>query len=179
MSELSAKPNRSLIWVRILSVAVPLLVAALMGIREKFDLGDWVYNLPHVIAILNSLTALSLIMALVAIKKKNVALHKTMNTTALVLGAIFLLCYVTYHASANSTDFGGSETMRYVYLFFLISHILLSISVVPLVLMAFYHAWNNDFIKHKKLVKYTFPIWLYVSVSGVIVYLFISPYYQF
>ena len=179
MSDLAKTKNNSLLLVRVLSVAVPLLVAALMGIRQKLDLGDWVYTLPHVIAVLNTLTSLCLIMAVVAIKKKNVTLHKALNTTALVLGACFLLCYVTYHASADSTAFGGSDTMRYIYYFFLVSHIVLSISVVPLVLMSFYHAWNNDFEKHKKLVKFTFPIWLYVSVTGVVVYAFISPYYQF
>lgn len=179
MSDLAKTKKNSLLIVRVLSVAIPLLVAALMGIRQKLDLGQWVYTLPHVIAILNTLTSLCLIMALVAIKKKNIALHKAMNTTALALGACFLLCYVTYHASADSTDFGGTDTMRYIYYFFLISHIILSVSVVPLVLMSFYHAWNKDFQKHRKLVKYTFPIWLYVSLTGVIVYVFISPYYQF
>ena len=178
MSELTqTKNNNSLIAVRVLSVAIPLVVAALMGIRQKLDLGEWVYTLPHVIAVLNTLTSLCLIAALVAIKKKNISLHKSLNTLALALGALFLLCYVTYHASAESTSFGGDETMKYVYYFFLITHIVLSVSVVPLVLMSFYHAWNKDFDKHKKLVKFTFPIWLYVSVTGVIVYLFISPYY--
>lgn len=166
-------------WVRILSVAIPLVVALLLGIRQKLDLGDWVFNLPHVIGVLNSLTALCLILALVAIKQKKVALHQRLNTTALVLGAIFLLCYVTYHASAESTPYGGDGALRTVYYALLISHIVLSVSVVPLVLLAFYHAWNKDFNKHKRIVKYTFPIWLYVSVSGVAVYALISPYYQF
>jgi putative membrane protein len=179
MSELTTKPNTSLRWIRILSVAIPLVVAILLALPYKLSLGDWVYNLPHAIGILNSLTALCLIIALAAIKKKNVSLHKTMNTAALVLGAVFLVCYVLYHASANHTPYGGDGALMYVYYTLLISHIVLSISVVPLVLLAFYHAWNKDFEKHKKLVKYTFPIWLYVSVSGVAVYLLISPYYQF
>ncbi|MCE7993161.1 MAG: DUF420 domain-containing protein [Roseivirga sp.] len=174
-----AKSKKSLRWIRILSVAIPLLVAALLGMRQKLDLGQWVYNLPHVIGVLNSLTAFCLIMALAAIKKKNVALHQKMNTAALVLGAVFLVCYVTYHASADSTPYGGDGALKYVYYTLLISHIVLSISVVPLVFLAFYHAWTKDFEKHKKLVKYTFPIWLYVSVSGVAVYMLISPYYQF
>lgn len=169
--------RKRLIAIRVLSVAIPLVVGLLMGIREKFDLGEWVHNLPHVIGVLNSLTALSLIIALVAIKKKNIGLHKTMNTTALVLGAIFLLCYVTYHASAESTPYPGEGALRTVYYGLLISHIVLSISVVPLVLFAFYHAWNGDYDKHRKIVKYTFPIWLYVSVSGVAVYALISPHY--
>lgn len=179
VSELSARSRKRLMWVKILSVAIPLAVAALLGIRQKLPLGDWKYILPDVIGLLNSLTALLLISALVAIKKKNVNLHRSLNTAALVLGAVFLLCYVTYHASVPSTTYGGDGFIRYVYYFFLVSHILLSIGVVPLVLLAFYHAWEKDFVKHKKLVKYTFPIWLYVSVTGVVVYLMISPYYQF
>lgn len=172
-----AAKKKRLLWIRILSIAIPLVVALLLGIREKLDLGEWVYNLPHVIGGLNSLTAVCLILALVAIKQKNIKLHQTMNTTALALGAIFLVCYVIYHASADSTPYGGDGALRTVYYVLLISHIVLSVSVVPLVLYAFYHAWNGDFDKHRKVVKYTFPIWLYVSVSGVAVYALISPYY--
>ena len=172
-----AAKKKRLIWIRLLSIAIPLVVALLLGIREKPDLGAWVYNLPHVIGGLNSLTALCLILALVAIKRKNISLHQTMNTIALALGAVFLVCYVLYHASVDSTPYGGEGLLKTVYYVLLISHILLSVSVVPLVLYAFYHAWNGDFGKHRKVVKYTFPIWLYVSVSGVAVYLLISPYY--
>jgi len=172
-----AVKKKRLLAIRVLSVAIPLVVALLLGIREKLDLGEWVYNLPHVIASLNSLTAICLIMALVAIKKKNIKLHQSLNTTALALGALFLICYVTYHASADSTPYGGDGALKTIYYVLLISHIVLSVSVVPLVLLAFYHAWNGDFDKHKKVVKYTFPIWLYVSVSGVAVYALISPYY--
>ncbi len=175
ITEATKKKRRVLITV--LSIAIPLVVALLLGIREKLDLGEWVYTLPHVIGLLNSLTALCLILALVAIKKKNIKLHQNMNTAALALGVLFLVCYVTYHASAESTPFGGDGAIRTVYYTLLISHIVLSVSVVPLVLFAFYHAWNQDFDKHRKLVKYTFPIWLYVSISGVAVYALISPYY--
>ena len=172
-----AVKKKRLLLIRVLSVAIPLVVALLIGIREKLDLGEWVFNLPHVIGVLNSLTALCLIMALVAIKKKNIKLHQNLNTTALVLGAIFLLCYVTYHASADSTPYGGDGALKTIYYILLISHIVLSVSVVPLVLFSFYHAWNKDYDKHRKVVKYTFPIWLYVSISGVAVYALISPYY--
>lgn len=175
ITEATKKKRKVLITV--LSIAIPLVVALLLGIREKLDLGEWVYTLPHVIGVLNSLTALCLILALVAIKKKNIKLHQNMNTAALALGAVFLVCYVIYHASAESTPFGGDGVIRTVYYTLLISHIVLSVSVVPLVLFAFYHAWNQDFDKHRKLVKYTFPIWLYVSISGVAVYALISPYY--
>ncbi|HEY9117523.1 MAG TPA: DUF420 domain-containing protein, partial [Roseivirga sp.] len=154
-----------------------MAVAVLLSLPTKLNLGDWVYNLPHAIGVINTLTALCLIAAFVAIKSKNVKLHQRMNSSAFVLGAIFLVLYVLYHASAESTPYGGDGTFRSVYYFLLISHILLSIGVVPLVLLAFYYALNGMIDKHKRIVKYTFPIWLYVSVTGVAVYLMISPYY--
>ena len=173
-----AKKRKRLIWVRILSIAVPLIVGLLMGIRQKIDLGEWTSVLPHVIGVINSLTALCLIVALIAIKKKNIGLHKSLNTTALILGAVFLLCYVTYHITNESTTYAGDDPLKTIYYVILASHILLSVAVVPLVLLSFYHAWNGDYDKHKKITKYTFPIWLYVSVTGVVVYAMISPYYQ-
>ena len=180
MSKIDLKQKKSMLWIRVLSVAIPLAVAVLLGLPQKLDLGDWVYNLPHIIGLINTLTSLCLIFALIAIKvKKNVDWHRKFNTAALVLGVLFLLCYVTFHASAPSTPFGGEGTVKSVYYFFLISHIVLSIGVVPLVLLAFFYAWSGMIDKHKKIVKFTYPIWLYVSVTGVIVYLMISPYYQF
>lgn len=169
--------KKSMLWIRVLSIAIPLAVAVLLSLPTKLDLGDWVYGLPHAIGVINTLTAVCLIVAFVAIKQKKVQVHKQMNSTAFVLGAIFLVLYVLYHASAESTPYGGDDTTKYIYYFFLITHILLSIGVVPLVLLAFYYALNGMFDKHKKIVKYTFPIWLYVSVTGVTVYLMISPYY--
>lgn len=171
------EPKISMRWIKIFSVAIPLAVAALLGMRTKLDLGDWVYVLPHTIAWVNTLTSICLIVAFIAVKRKNIKLHKNANKTAFILGAVFLLMYVTYHASAESTSYGAEDFSRYVYYFFLLSHILLSIGVVPLVLLAFYYALNSMIDKHKKIVKYTFPIWLYVSITGVIVYLMISPYY--
>lgn len=172
-----SKQKISMFWIKLLSIIIPLAVAVLLGLPTKLDLGEWVYTLPHVIGVINTLTAVCLILALVAIKKKDIIWHKKFNSAAFVLGAIFLLCYVTYHASAESTSFGGDDTVKYIYYFFLITHIVLSIGVVPLVLLAFYYALNDMIEKHKKIVKFTFPIWLYVSVTGVIVYLMISPYY--
>ena len=170
--------KKSMVWIRILSVAIPLAVAVLLGLPTKLNLGEWVYNLPHAIGAINTLTSVCLIAAFIAVKQKKIKLHQQMNTAAFILGAIFLVLYVLYHASAQSTPYGGEGASRYIYYFFLISHILLSIGVVPLVLLAFYYALNNMIDKHKKIVKYTFPIWLYVSVTGVIVYLMISAYYM-
>ncbi|MFT7150564.1 MAG: putative membrane protein [Nonlabens sp.] len=172
-----SKQKISMFWIKLLSIAIPIAVAVLLGLPTKLDLGDWVYTLPHVIGVINTLTAICLVLAIVAIKRKNIALHKKFNSAAFVLGAIFLLCYVTYHASAESTSFGGDDMTKYIYYFFLLTHIVLSIGVVPLVLLAFYYSLNEMIDKHKKIVKFTFPIWLYVSVTGVIVYLMISPYY--
>ncbi len=172
-----SKQKISMFWIKLLSIAIPIAVAVLLGLPTKLDLGDWVYTLPHVIGVINTLTAICLVLAIVAIKRKKVDLHKKFNSAAFVLGAIFLLCYVTYHASAESTSFGGDDTTKYIYYFFLLTHIVLSIGVVPLVLLAFYYALNEMIDKHKKIVKFTFPIWLYVSVTGVIVYLMVSPYY--
>lgn len=176
MSE-QLKSKKSMLWIRVLSIAIPLAVAVLLSLPTKLNLGEWVYNLPHAIGAINTLTSICLIVAFIAIKQKNIKLHQKMNSSAFVLGAIFLVLYVLYHASAESTSFGGDDSTKYVYYFFLISHILLSIGVVPLVLLAFFYALNGMLEKHKKIVKYTFPIWLYVSVTGVIVYLMISPYY--
>ncbi|OEK05295.1 DUF420 domain-containing protein [Roseivirga misakiensis] len=172
-----AEQKKSMFWIKLLSVAIPLAVAVLLGLPTKLDLGDWVYTLPHVIGGINTLTSICLILAFVFVKKKNIELHKKFNGAAFILGAIFLLCYVTYHASAESTSYGAEDASKYVYFFFLLTHIALSIGVVPLVLLAFYYALNGMIDRHKKIVKYTFPIWLYVSVTGVIVYLMISPYY--
>ena len=103
--------------------------------------------------------------------------HRISMMSAFVLGSLFLVSYVIYHSMADSTTFGGEGWIRPVYYFLLLSHILLAIVVVPFVLFAFYFALTDKIEKHKKIVKYTFPIWLYVSVTGVLVYLMISPYY--
>jgi putative membrane protein len=164
--------------VNVLSVLIPLAVALLIGIRQKLPLGDWTQALPHVIGLINTLTALLLIMALVAIKNKKIALHKSLMLGAVGLGALFLVLYILYHISNPSTVYGGTGAIRYVYYFLLISHVLLSIGVVRFVLLALYYALTNQFVAHRRVVKIAFPVWLYVSVTGVIVYLMISPYYS-
>jgi len=172
-------PKKSMLLIKILSIAIPMAVAVLLSLPFKLSLGDWVYQLPHAIGLVNTLTSFALIGAFIAIKKRKIDVHRKLNSTAFILGAVFLVLYILYHASAESTPYGGEGYVRYVYYFFLISHILLSIGVVPLVLLAFYYALNGMIDRHKKIVKYTFPIWLYVSVTGVTVYLMISPYYAF
>ena len=189
-SGLSMKLNQKSIVV-VISVVVPLLVAFLIFTPQKLALGQWVQSLPTLNAVFNSSTSFFLLLALVMVKRGNIELHRTFMTTGLILGALFLVSYVIYHSSSPSVKFGdinGDGTLsaqelaavgaqRGIYVFVLLSHILLSIVVLPLVLFAFYFAWSNKIDRHKKLVKWTFPIWFYVSITGVIVYLMISPYY--
>jgi len=173
--ERNPKYNR---LINIVAVAIPVVVAILLGIRQKVDLGDWTKILPHVNAVINTLTALLLIVGLHFIQQKNVAAHRRIMTAAFVLGSLFLVSYVLYHLSNESTPFGGTGLIRPIYYFLLSSHVVLSIVVVWFVLRAVYFAYSNQIAEHKKAVKWAFPIWLYVSVTGVIVYLLISPYYS-
>ncbi len=163
--------------INILSIAIPLAVALLIGIRTKVDLGSWTKLLPHVIGIVNSLTAIALIFGLYFIKNHQIAAHRKAMYIAFGLGTIFLITYILYHVSNPSTSFGGSGFVKYIYYFLLISHIGLSILVVRYVLLALHFALANQINEHKKIVKIAYPVWLYVSVTGVVVYLMISPYY--
>ena len=154
------------------SIVIPVAVAALFGIKvDGVDLSF----LPPFYAGINGLTAVLLIGALVAIKSKNMNLHQRLIQTCLVLSLLFLLCYVAYHMTSDSTPYGGNMTA--LYYFILISHIVLSVAVIPVVLFTYLFAWEGKFEKHKKWTRFAFPIWLYVAVTGVIVYLMISPYY--
>lgn len=180
-----------LIWV--LSIVIPVVVAILIFAPEKVDgAGDWVYILPHLNATFNSITTIVLLFGLYFIKQKNIKAHKSMMSIAFILGSLFLVSYVIYHATADSTIYGdinrngilddaekspGLMWWRGVYHGILLPHIILAAVVVPFVLFAFYFALTDKIEKHKKIVKWTFPIWLFVSISGVLVYIMISPYY--
>lgn len=176
MFTLTKSPKNNLI-IHVISIAIPLAVAGLLSLPSKLPLGDWTKILPHLIGIINSTTALSLIIALIAVKKKNIEGHRKAMAAAVLQGTIFLVLYILYHVANESTKFGGDGMIKNIYFFLLASHIILSIGVVRLVLMALYHALAGDIDAHKKTVKWAYPIWLYVSLSGVIVYLMISPYY--
>jgi len=116
-------------------------------------------------------------MAVIAIKKKKVTIHRTFMLIALVLSSLFLVSYVVYHFTHPSAKFLGEGAVRYIYFSILISHIILSVPVIPLALLSVYRGWTDDIKRHKKIVKFAFPIWLYVSFTGVLVYLFMQPYY--
>ncbi len=158
-----------------LSIIIPVAVAILFGVRIPNV--EPLSFLPPIYATINGLTAVILVVALIAIKKKNIVLHENLMTTALWCSVAFLVMYVAYHMTSDSTKFGGEGAIKYVYYFIVLSHILLSIIVIPFVLITYVRAITNNFEKHKKIAKITFPLWLYVAVTGVIVYIMISPYY--
>jgi putative membrane protein len=162
-----------------LSIVIPIAVAALFLVNLK-DLGfnvEPLTFLPPIYASINGLTAILLIAAVIAIKKGNKKLHEQLNTFAIICSLAFLLMYILYHMTSDSTKFGGEGAIKFVYYFILITHVILSIIVIPFVLTTYMRAKLGNFPQHKKIAKITFPLWLYVAITGVVVYLMISPYY--
>lgn len=189
-SSLEHKFKGSIIAV---SVIIPIAVALLFTVKLK-DFGIEVSPLsflPPIYASINAVTALLLVLAVLAIKKGNKALHEKLMTLAIGCSVVFLVMYVAYHMTADATKYGDlngngileseeatkAGILRYVYFFILITHIVLSIVIIPLVLFTYVRALAEQFDRHKKIAKITFPIWLYVAITGVVVYLMISPYY--
>jgi len=166
------EPYRKLIIV--VSIILPIAIAALFGV--KIDGYDFSF-LPPIYATINGLTAVLLVSAVVAIKNKKQLLHERLIKICMMLSISFLVMYVLYHMTSDSTSYGGEGVLRYVYFVILITHILLSIVIIPFVLFTYVRALSGNFERHKALAKFTFPLWLYVAVTGVIVYLMISPYY--
>lgn len=166
-------------WIIILSIAIPLVVALLFGVKLK----DFGYNveplsfLPPIYATINGITAVLLVTAVWAIKNGKRQLHENLMKTAIACSVAFLGMYVAYHMTADSTKFGGLGTIKYIYYFILLTHIVLSVIIIPFVLITYVRALAERFDKHRKLARITYPMWLYVAVTGVIVYLMISPYY--
>ena len=157
------------------SILIPIVVAVLFGVRIPNV--EPLSFLPPIYATINGVTALLLIAALWAIKNGKRSLHNTLMNVAIACSLAFLVMYVAYHMTSDSTPYGGEGFMRGVYFFILISHIVLSIVVIPFVLYTYLRGFLGEYQEHKKLARYTFPIWLYVAVTGVVVYLMISPYY--
>lgn len=195
MADLTLEKNQKQIKkvIIFISVVVPLLVGLLIVLPYKFSLPrEVVYVLPIANAVINTLTSILLILALVFVKQGKFTLHKQTMLAAVGLGALFLVFYVLYHASAPSTKFGDANGDMVVdavekaavsassgfYYLILISHIVLAAIVLPFVLLAVYFGLSGKLPKHKKIVRWAYPIWLYVSVTGVVVYLMISPFYH-
>lgn len=166
-------------YIILISILIPVVVAVLFSVKLR-DFGIDVKPLnflPSIYATINGFTAVVLIAGAFAIKSGNRKLHERLMTTALALSVCFLVMYVAYHMTSDSTKFGGTGSIRIVYFFILITHILLSIVVIPLVLITYVRALGKQFDKHRTIARITFPIWLYVAITGVVVYLMISPYY--
>ena len=186
-----------LIWI--ISVLVPIVVALLLFVKWEYD--KLIFNLripnsdpilllenlpiakpltflPPIYATINGITALLLVAAVYFIKNGKRRIHENLMKTCIGLSLLFLIMYIAYHITSDPTPFGGSGFIAFMYFFILITHILLSIIVIPLVLVTYLKAFKSDFISHKKIARITFPVWLYVAVTGVVVYLMISPYYS-
>jgi putative membrane protein len=161
--------------ITIVSIVIPIAVAALFVIRIP-NVGPFMF-LPPIYATINAITAVFLIVAIIAIKNGKRKLHELLMKTCMMMTASFLVMYIIYHMTSDSTEYGDEGPLKYVYYVILISHILLSVLVLPLVLITFSRALSESFDKHKKIARFAFPVWLYVAVTGVVVYLMISPYY--
>lgn len=161
-------------FIVILSVVIPIVVAVLFGIKLDVELPVF---LPPIYASINAITTIVLVFAFMAIKNKKIKLHERLMKFAIILSLIFLIMYVLYHMTSDSTKFGGEGILRYAYYFILLTHILMSIVVIPFVLITYVRGITNNIEKHKKIAKITFPLWLYVAITGVLVYIMISPYY--
>ena len=161
-------------------IVVVILQSKLLNIfPDKTVIPSWVFFLPAFNAIVNGICSLLLILSLYFIKRKDISTHKKLNIAAFILSSLFLVSYIIFHATGIKTTYGGEGTIRTIYYIILISHIILAAVVLPLVLFSFQKGLQMQVEKHKKLVRWSYPIWLYVTVTGVIVYLMISPYYTF
>ena len=196
MAFLTASNEKTVKWTTYLvSIAVFALIAVLnqKWIPHPDTFPNLIYKLPLLNALLNGTCSVLLIFSLLAIKRRNIELHKKLNLTAFILSALFILSYVTAHYFIPDTKYGdvnhdgimsvaestAVSGIKPVYVFILISHIFLAIVVLPMVLLSFYYGLTDQREKHKKLTRFSYPIWLYVTVTGVVVYLMISPYYNY
>ncbi|MHC5200705.1 DUF420 domain-containing protein [Myroides sp. LJL119] len=174
--DLEKKYNK---WIWTLSIVIPIVVAILFGVNLQklgYDVKPLSF-LPPIYATINGVTAVLLVLAVRAIKNGNVKVHENLIKACIACSVAFLAMYVAYHMTSIETKYGGQGIIRYVYFFILITHILLSIIIIPFVLITFVRGIAGSYQRHKKLARITYPMWLYVAVTGVIVYLMISPYY--
>jgi putative membrane protein len=162
------------------AIAISIVVLGLVVLMRqvKIDVGINFHFLPPVHAVLNTLTAISLVAAVRFIKQKNVVAHQRMINIAMLLSAAFLGCYVAYHFTTEETRYGGVGAMRYVYFLLLITHIVLAATMLPFILFTYTRGYMRRVDSHKRLARWVFPLWLYVAVSGPICYLMLMPYYK-
>lgn len=166
---------------RLLILTVSFVVFAAVAFLSKFklevNLGFDVHIFALINAVINSIVSVLLVVALVAVKKKNYEQHKKVMLAAMLLSVLFLVSYIAHHLLAGETKYGGEGILKSIYYFILLTHIPLAAIILPFILFTAYRGLTGEYANHKKLAKYTWPLWLYVSITGVLVYLFISPYY--
>ena len=195
--ELLNKQNDKTVFKIVLAVSILICIVVIILNQKLIPVPDtfpgFIYKLPLVNAMLNGSCSLLLIASLWAIKNKNIILHKKLNLTAFLFSALFLLSYVTAHYFIPDTIYGdvnhnhildtdelaSVSSIRPIYIGILLSHIFLAVIVLPLILLSFYYGLKDDRVKHKKLTRFSYPIWLYVTITGVVVYAFIAPYYNY
>jgi len=166
------------ILIAVLSFVVFAAVVFLSRVQVKVDLGFDVHLFARINAIINSIVAIFLLAGLITVRQKRYAVHKKIMITAMTLSAMFLISYICHHLFAGDTKFGGTGMIRLIYFIILITHIFLAAIILPFILFTAYRAMVAEFPAHKKLARITWPIWFYVAVTGVVVYLMISPYYS-
>ncbi|NNF01330.1 MAG: DUF420 domain-containing protein [Bacteroidia bacterium] len=172
--------DKKIFWlIFIVSAIVFVTVLVLAQLPKSDNIPDYLPWFPRINAIINGTCAILLILSLIAIKNKQIAVHKRLNITAFILSSLFLVSYITFHSYGIETKYPAEDPLRPLYLVILLTHIILAALVLPLVLISFYFGLTMQVSKHRKIVRFSYPIWLYVTVSGVIVYLMISPHYNF
>lgn len=178
-NNLATTEKNMLRWIYFISgfVFITVIILNRKILPRPEVIPSFVYFLPSLNAIINGTCALLLLLSLYFIKQKNIIMHKKINLVTFFLSAIFLISYITYHYLADETVYPNNNPVRPYYLVILISHIVLAALVLPLILVSFYYGLTMQKEKHRKITRWSFPIWLYVTVSGVIVYLMISPFY--
>ena len=194
---LLSKQNDKTVFKIVLGVSILVCLIIVVLNQKLIPVPDsfprFIYKLPLVNAILNGSCSILLMLSLWAIKKRNIDLHKKLNLTAFILSALFIITYVTAHYFIPDTIFGDVDHNHFLddaeraavsgirtpYLVLLLSHIFLAVVVLPLVLLSFYYGLKDDRVKHKKITRFSYPIWLYVTITGVVVYIMISPYYNY
>lgn len=189
----SNRPAKIIIWITTIVICSAVVILNKKVLPEPEHIPSFIYKLPALNALINGTCSILLLFSLIAIKKKNIPLHRKINLSAFLLSAVFLISYVTAHYFIPDTKYGdidhnglldASEKaavsgIKPIYLIILLSHILLAVVVFPLVLLSFYYGLTDQREKHRKLTRFSYPIWLYVTITGVVVYLMISPYYNY
>lgn len=187
------KTVKLVIWITTIVICLAVIILNRKILPVPSEIPGFIFKLPALNAFLNGTCTVLLIFSLLAVKKKNITLHKKLNLTAFLLSSLFLISYVTAHYFIPDTKYGDIDHnglldtaeqaavsgIKPLYLFILLSHIFLAVLVLPLVLLSFYYGLTDQRAKHKKLTRFSYPIWLYVTITGVVVYLMISPYYNY